>query len=375
MADQIDFEAEGLLDGLQEGEREVRLGLLRRLASDGVGVEELRAAVNEKRLTLMPLERYLAGKARFTSTEIAERSGIPIEILERQWRAIGMIVPDRDRPALSQEDLDAAHRSKELLDAGIGDEALAELSRTIAVAMSQFAAASRQVVAGTFTAEGGDEGEISERVFAGGSGLLPLVAPTLEYVYRLHLREQLRHAAFMTQAADEHGGLMVAIAFADLVGYTKLGEQLLPEELGRVTGRLEEVAREVCHGPVRLVKLIGDAVMIASPDSTAILEAVHELVDTVAVEDEEFPLIRAGVSWGRAFSRGGDFYGRPVNMADRITSVARPGSILVDEQIRAQLRDDERFTFSRAGRKHLKGIEGAATLYRSRLPVGGETAA
>ncbi len=367
MADEIDFEAEGLLAGLGGDERESRLGLLRRLADDGVELEELRSAVAERRLTLLPLERYLAGRARFTSHEVAERSGVPIDVLEHQFRAIGMIVPERDEVALSQEDVDAAHRIRELLDAGVSDEALAELSRTIAVAMSQFAAASRQVVAATFAAEGGDEDEISERVFAGGSGLLPLVGPTIEYVYQLHLREQLRHAAFMTQGADEDGGVMVAVAFADLVGYTKLGEQLLPEELGRVTGRLEEVASEVCHGPVRLVKLIGDAVMIASPDSTALLEAVHELVDTVAVEDEEFPLIRAGISWGRAFSRGGDFYGRPVNMADRITSVARPGSVLVDEEIREQLNEDERFEFSRAGRKHLKGIDGSVTLYRSRL--------
>jgi len=320
----------------------------------------------------------LSGRPRYTTIEIAERSGVPIDELERQLRAIGVAVPGRSEIMMSGDDLDAADRMREILDAGLDPEQLAELSRTIAVAMSQFAAASRQVVGQAFVGEGGTEHEVSDRVKEGAGGLIPTVGPILEYVYRLHLREQIRHAAFDEGAGNgivaslpDAGAL--AVGFADLVGFTKLGEQLPPEELGTVTGRLEELAREVSHGPVRLVKLIGDAAMFASPDTAALIESAHELVERMAEgEEEELPLIRAGIAYGPVFTRGGDYYGRPVNLASRITETARPGSVLVTDEVRDRA-EGEAFTFSKARRKHLKGIEGAVQLYRCRRSEPGAT--
>ena len=378
MSESIDFEAEGLLEGLEGEERESRLTLLRRLADDGCTIEELRSAVTDGRLALLPLERMLSGRPRYTPLEVADRSGIPIEELERQWRSIGVAVPGRDEVVLSAEDLDAADRMRGILDAGLGPEQLAELGRTIAVAMSQFAAASRQVMGQTFVGDGGTEREVSDRVQEGAGGLIPTVGPTLDYVYRLHLREQLRHAAFDEAAAGTTSGSppdagTLAVAFADLVGFTKLGEQLPPEELGQITGRLEELAREVSRGPVRLVKLIGDAAMFASADTDALLDSMHELVERMAEgdEDDELPLIRAGLAYGPVFTRGGDYYGRAVNLASRITETARPGSVLVTAEIRDHA-DGSEFRFSRARSKHLKGISGSVELFRCRRSDDGE---
>ena len=378
MSEKIDFEAEGLLEGLEDDERASRLALLERLASDGCDLDELRSAVTDGRLALLPLERMLSGRPRYTTVEVAERSGVPIDELERQWRSLGVAVPGRDEVVMSADDLAAADRIREVLDAGLDSDQLAELSRTIAVAMSQFAAASRQVVGQTFVGEGGTEGEVSDRVKQGAGGLVPTVGPTLDYVYRLHLREQLRYAAF-DEVSD--GGIVasppdagaLAVGFADLVDFTKLGEQLPPEELGRVTGRLEVIAREVSHGPVRLVKLIGDAVMFASADTDALLEAAHELLERMAEgeDEDELPLIRAGCAYGPVFTRGGDYYGRSVNLASRITETARPGSVLVTEEIRDHSASGA-FSFSRARRKHLRGVSGSVELYRCRR-AGQET--
>jgi adenylate cyclase len=378
MSEKIDFEAEGFLEGLEDDERASRLALLERLASDGCDLDELRSAVTDGRLALLPLERMLSGRPRYTTVEVAERSGVPIDELERQWRSLGVAVPGRDEVVMSADDLAAADRIREVLDAGLDSDQLAELSRTIAVAMSQFAAASRQVVGQTFVGEGGTEGEVSDRVKQGAGGLVPTVGPTLDYVYRLHLREQLRHAAF-DEVSD--GGIVasppdagaLAVGFADLVDFTKLGEQLPPEELGRVTGRLEVIAREVSHGPVRLVKLIGDAVMFASADTDALLEAAHELLERMAEgeDEDELPLIRAGCAYGPVFTRGGDYYGRSVNLASRITETARPGSVLVTEEIRDHSVSGA-FSFSRARRKHLRGVSGSVELYRCRR-AGQET--
>lgn len=367
MGSTFDFEAEGLLAGLGGAERESRLTLLERLAGDGTPLEELRAAVEEGRLAVLPVEHMLAGEPRYSSEELAEEAGVPVEVLERQWRSIGVAVPARGSKTLATEDLEAAKRQRALLDSGLAPDQIAELGRTIAVAMSQFAAATRQVMASAFATPADTESELSERLSENTRALIPLVGPTLEYVYRLHLREQLRHAALGT--ADLGGGSGAgetsAIAFVDLVGYTELGEAVPPEELGRITGRLEELAREVAHGPVRLVKLIGDAAMLASPDTGALVDSTFDLIDGMAAEGEDFPLLRAGVACGSVLSRGGDFYGAPVNLASRITGAARPGSLLVSTEVREGLSEDD-YRFSDAGHKHLKGIKGAVQLYRCR---------
>lgn len=365
MADRVDFEAEGLLDDLQGAERVSRLELLEQLHEEGVPLEELREAVSQGRLAFLPLERALVGEPRYTPLEVAERAGVTIEVLEGQWRSMGIAVPARDAVAMSREDLEAAHRQRALMDAGLDLDSIAELGRTIAMSMSQFAAASRQALARTFFDPTDTEAEVSERIDRETEALLPLVAPTLEYAYRLHLREQLRHAVF---EAGEGGGTapgseVITVAFADLVGYTELGEDVPPEELGRVTGRLDAVARDVAHGPVRLVKLIGDAAMFASPDTTTLLGAVLDLIDEMG-EEGEYPLIRAGVARGPVVSRAGDYYGAPVNLASRITGVARPGSVLTSVDVREVAGDA--FSFSKPIRRHLKGISGAVELHRCR---------
>jgi adenylate cyclase len=113
--------------------------------------------------------------------------------------------------------------------------------------------------------------------------------------------------------------------------------------------------------------------MFASPDTDALLESMHELVQRMAEgeEDEELPLIRAGLAYGPVFTRGGDYYGRAVNLASRITETARPGSVLVTTEIRDHT-SAEKFGFSRARRKHLKGISGSVELYRCRRNGAGE---
>lgn len=364
MSPSTDFETEGLLEGLEGEERSSRLELLERLSGDGVSLEELREAVEDGRLGVLPVERALVGEPAYTPLEVAERSGVPIEVLERQWRSIGIATPDREETSLSREDLEDAHRQRALLDSGLNSDQIAELGRTVAVAMSQFAAATRQVMASSFTRPDDTESEASDRIYELTSGLLPLVGPTLDYVYRLHLREQLRHVVLAGGVRRGPGAETITVAFADLVGFTELGEELPPEELGQVTGKLDEHARDVALGPVRLVKLLGDAAMFTSTDTEALVEATLDLLDEMAAEGEGTPLIRAGIARGPVLSRGGDYYGAPVNLASRVTGVARPGSILVTTDVRAEVED--RFAFSNAGRKHLKGISGAVDLHRCR---------
>jgi len=189
----------------------------------------------------------------------------------------------------------------------------------------------------------------------------------LGYVFGRHLRQQVRQDVISRQALAEGRlaeGQEVAVSFADIVGFTKLGEQIGVEELGAVTGRLGELASEVASAPVRLVKLIGDAAMLISPQADPLLDATLALVDAADNEGEGFPLLRAGVAAGQALAQGGDYFGHPVNLASRITAVAYPASVLCAADVREVAGSGYRW--SDAGRRRLKGIDGPVRLARVR---------
>jgi adenylate cyclase len=117
--------------------------------------------------------------------------------------------------------------------------------------------------------------------------------------------------------------------------------------------------------PVRFVKTIGDAAMLVSPEPEALLDATLALVAAADAEGEHFPQLRAGVALGPALARAGDWYGRPVNLASRITTVARPGSVLATRELRDAAA--EAYRWSSAGARSFKGISGSTRLYRARL--------
>lgn len=363
----IDFEAEGLLDGVEGEAREARLDLLRGLADDGVPLEELRSAIAEERLALLPVERVLEGEGeRLTGAELSERSGLELEFLVRQRQALGLPVAEPDSQTFSEEDLAAAVRLRELREAGLPEEGMLEIARVLGMTMSQLAAATRGMIVEAFIDAGASERDVALRLASAARELRPHVAKALEYTLDLHLREQIRSDVLSRTelASGATGTQEVTAGFADLVDFTRLGEQLPPEELGRVTERLGTVVAGVISSPVRLVKMVGDAAMFVSPDGEAAMSAAIDLVAAAEAEGDEFPELRAGVAHGVALPRGGDWYGRPINMAARITGIARPGSVLASDAARDAA--GEGFDYSFAGERRLKGIKGEVKLFRAR---------
>jgi adenylate cyclase len=367
MAD-VDWEAEGLLEGLEGDARKARERLLDELLDDGVELDELRIAVVEDRLALVPVERILSGgDDRLTIDEVAERSSVDRDFIERDWRALGMAHAEDDARIYTERDVEAAQRVQALLDGGIPEEAVLEIARLLGMTMSQLAAANRRVIADAFLREGDTEYDAAKRFAGAAEAFLPLIGDTLEYVLALHLREQIRHDAFglaelssgRAASADE-----VTVCFADLVDFTQLGETLEPEALGTVTGRLGELAAAAVEPPVRLVKMIGDAAMMVGAEPGPVVEAGLALVEAAQDEGDDFPFLRAGVAGGQAFPRGGDWYGRPVNLASRITGIARPGSVLADAAVREVL--DDAYAWSYAGERRLKGIDDRVKVFRCR---------
>lgn len=369
---EIDFEAEGLLEGLEGEAREARRALLQELTDDGVPLEELKQAIAEDRLALLPVERVLEGEGeRYTIDEVAERSGAPGDLFLRQRQALGLPLPPEGEATFTDEDIEGARRLKAFLDAGLPEEGILRSARVIGMAMAQIAAANRELVGAALMQPGDTERDLGLRYARAARELAPMLAPVLRDVLNLHLREQVRrdvigHANLAT--GEFPGTNEVTICFADLVGFTKLGESLSVGELGGVAGRLGELAGEVANPPVRLVKLIGDAAMLVSTEPGALGEAALSLVDAADSEGEDFPQLRVGVAHGPAIARGGDFYGPPVNLASRITAVARPGSVVASKGAKEAMGD--RFHYSFAGERRLKGISGRVQLFRVRREQG-----
>ena len=372
----IDFEAEGLLEGVEgDDARQGRLDLLRQLADDGVPLEELKAAVEENRLVFLPVDRVLSGEGkRYTREEIAEESGLDVELLIRVWRALGQAEVPAGEPAFSEEDLRSAQGVKRFLDAGIPEERVMALSRSMSQALAGVAAAVGEAFAEALIQPGVREAELALRYAAAARELVPLLDETTQHMLHLHLRERARNAVLGEadlEAGRLPGAQPVSVGFADLVGFTKLGERLPSEELGSVAGRLGELAAQVAEPPVRLVKMIGDAAMLVSDEPDALVDAAIRLVEAGEKEGESFPSLHAGLAHGDALPRGGDFYGRPVNLASRITDFARPGSVVAAAEVREAT--DGSFDWRRIGRRRLKGISGQVELFRVRPGGGGDS--
>ena len=363
----MDWEAEGLLDGLDPGAREARRALLDELHGErGVPVEALRQAVEQDRLVLLPIELALMSAPHHTLAEISERSGVAEEHIAAFWRAMGLAFSDPDAARFNDEDLQAARRTRLYLDAGLPQEDILGVLRIMSSSMERSAEAARAVFARNLLRPGDTEAELARRFSEMTEVLVPLVVQDLEYLLRLHLREFARHD--MVGMAELDSGRLpdtqeVAVAFADIVGFTELGESLPESELGEIAERLADLTLERVRSPVRLVKTIGDAVMLVSPQPVPLVELLLELVEAVEA-DERMPRLRAGATWGLAYPRFGDWYGGTVNLASRVAGRARPGSVLVTTPLRKALGDG--FEYSRAGLKKLKNVGEPVEAWRVR---------
>jgi adenylate cyclase len=359
----VDFEGSGLLEGLEGEDREARLRLLERLASDGTSLDELKEAVAEDRLALLPVERVLGG--RYSARDVERRTGVPAALMMRIRRLSGLPDARPDEPVFAEEDLSAAKSIKRFLDVGFGEQALAQITMVLGEAMGRVAATTTANFAETFLKPGDLEDEVAARFATLAEQLTPALTPVLVAAFKAHLHESVRRGVLgrtERESGQIAGAQEVGVCFADLVGFTRLGSEVAVQELGTVVGQLAELATEIPADPVRLVKTIGDAAMFVSPELPQLVDTALSLVE--AAERAELPALRAGIASGPAVIRAGDYYGNSVNVASRVTGIARPGSVLATETVKETASDQ--FDWSFAGRHRLKGLGESQPLYRAR---------
>ena len=368
VAEDFDVETSGLLDGLEGSARAERAELIPWLLERGVSIEQIRATAAPM---LLGSRRVIGDDGQYVSArEAAEKSGVDLDLFERIQRAMGLPrVEDPDVAVLLRADAEAAKFTREFLDVGINPDELVQITRLLGDGLSRAAEAMRYAALAAVIRPGATELEIAKASEALVANIAPLLGPMIQDVLLLQLRHAIETEGVNAteRAAGQHlpGARSVTIGFADLVGFTRLGEAVPPEELEQLSQRLADMTREVAVAPVRFIKTIGDEVMLVSTEAAPLLDAVMQLVDATE-DDEDFPRLRAGVATGMAVSRAGDWFGSPVNLASRVTGAARPGSVLVSEATREAIGDDDRFAWSFAGARRLKGISSDVKLFRVR---------
>ncbi len=361
----MDFAAEGLLDGLEGKERAAREALLGRLADDGFELPELKAAVKEHRLALLPVDRLLRGE--YTAADVEAKTGFPADLVMRVRRLHGLPEVGREEPAFDEEDVEAARAMKQFLDAGFDEQPILEIARVLGEGMARVAATINDAFVHTFLHAGDTELDVAERFELLAKELTPSLTPVLVAAFKQHLRDSVSRGMLgrdELEAGDTAGARELVVCFADLVGFTRLGGQVELSELGTVAGRLADLAASVTEPPVRLIKTIGDAAMFVSTDAQPLVAVALRLVDEA--QAAELPSVRAGIALGPAVARAGDYFGHSVNLASRVTGVARPGTVLCTREVRDAAKDA--FTWSAAGRYKLKGVSGPIPLFRARAP-------
>jgi adenylate cyclase len=302
--------------------------------------QEIDRAVADDVVDLLMVDRLvLPTERRMTQTEVAETTDIPIETAQRFWRALGFLDVGDDDPVFTDMDIEAARLFQSMVAVGLIDtDTAVQMARVIGSSMARIAEAEAGPGSTPMLVSSGDS-VIDADQFARQAGTsLPAMARLLEYVWRRHLQAATRRAMLHRARRGEDGSSPVmAVGFADMVGFTMLSQHLRDEELAAVVARFEALAHDtvVALGG-RVVKMIGDEVMFVVPTATGAASIGLSLAEAYA-SDDLLSDVRVALAIGPVLIQDGDFYGPVVNLASRLVGVANPGTVLASEEFRSAL--------------------------------------
>lgn len=277
--------------------------------------------------TLDGVEKYLLGAHRsLTRRQVAEASGVPLDIAEELWGQLGFPHTGDDDVAFTERDVEALRTTAELVAFGILEpDSQAALVRTWGRSFARLAEWQVSLLAGIALADEDPQARLDQLV----TEVLPRVGALQDYIWRRHLESAAqRLLPSVDSGADEPP---TAVVFADIVGYTTQSKNLDETELVDLIEVFEdETTRAVVAAGGRVIKTIGDEVLFVVEDAWAATEVALLLTGRGEDEEDEFPRVRAGIAYGPVTRRLGDVFGPTVNIASRLTSIARPGTVLVD---------------------------------------------
>ena len=287
------------------------------------------------------LERLLLdGPRRYTRLQVAAMSGMSPDRTQRLWRALGFPDARDDDPAFTDADIHALGVLAELIESGFVDEDTeASIARAMGQSLSRLADWQADMLADALTRTGPD-GErrraSPEEAVAVAGALLPRMRDIQSYVWRRHLAANADR--LLAPSAGQGDRRELAVGFADLVGYTSRTRGMGGRELGAMVEDFEAIASAViARHRGRVVKTVGDGVLFTTVSAVEAVEIGLSLPEVW--NSDERPPLRVGAAYGTVLTRLGDVYSPVVNLASRLTSLARPGATLVDRHLADWLRD------------------------------------
>jgi len=300
-------------------------------------------------------EMLLGGPRRYTRLDVLERTGIDGDEGRLLWRALGFATVDDDDVVFTDGDLIALSRVGRLQDdAPMDDETLHAMTRMLGQTFSRLAAWQGQMVLDIF-ASSPEMLESPDSVQALVEDLVDVLGDLQNYVWRRQLAAVL--SRYASSATTELGAEQVmAVGFADLAQFTTFTREATEAELRVLLEAFEGICADVIaehHG--RIVKTIGDEILFVADSAADAAGIALDLIDA-AEAHPALPPLRIGVAAGPVVARLGDVYGSTVNIASRLTSLCRPGSILVDRVMADTLGDDPRFTLRSRRPESVRGF-------------------
>lgn len=300
------------------------------------------------------LERRLLGSERtMRRREVAAGAGVSLLSARKLWRALGFPNLGDEDVAFTQADLEALTTIIDLVrEERLTEEAAISITRSIGQMTDRMVVWQVEALVEEMVHQLGiTDAEARKRLVTELPDLIEPLEKVLLYSWRRQLNAGVARLTVRAEAglgaAGEHDDdslpLLRAVGFADLVSYTSLSRQMNEKTLAQLVQRFENRCAEIISvGGGRLVKTVGDEVLYLASTPQAGAEISLALAKAMA-DDDLLPSARVGMVWGGIVSRLGDIYGPTVNLASRLTSLAEPGTVLVDSTTAATLAGDERF--------------------------------
>jgi adenylate cyclase len=353
-----------LQDGRWSPSAVAQARIVARLRERGHTMPQIRAAVESGRLAYGYLEQLFPdGRGPHSLREAADRTGLEPALIERIWSSLGF--PSDALDGFTDADLDLLEYGATVLQAGFPLVAFLQLIRVYGQALAQIADAEVKLfhlyVHEPLMRDGVPGLKMAEEMEDLASDLLPLAAPVMDGLHRRLLRHFVEQdvVGHMEAEADfDLGRLRVAIAFADLAGYTRLTEQAGEEEALDVVERFVASVEATLPDDARVIKTIGDEAMIVGSDAAALAEWAVGYQRMAATAR---PRPRIGIHAGAALYRDGDYYGCAVNLASRVAARAAGGEVLVTRPVVEAVGG--RLSFDQIGEVTMKGFSEPTELF------------
>jgi adenylate cyclase len=341
-----------------------------RLRERGHRLDQIREAGRQGRLAYGYIESLFGDeRADLSVGDAADETGLEPALIERFWTSIGL--PPTALEALTDEDLEAFRYVSSVLAAGFPLVAFLQLCRVYGQSLSQIADAEVRLfhlyVHEPLMREGVPGLEMAEEMEGLARDLLPIASPLMDYVHRRFLQHFVAQdvvghmEAELEEDESAAGRVKVVIAFADLAGYTRFTEEEGEEEALSSVERFVEGVTNTLPEDARVVKTIGDEVMVVGTDVNALVDWAVDFVGLF----EERPEPRIGIHYGSTLYRDGDYFGREVNLASRVVARARGGEVIVTDSVVEAVEGAQHLGFEEIGGVKLKGFDEPRRLCRA----------